>query len=119
MGGEQVRAEGGCDCRLRLFAYFIQKSESNQACVDARDAKGENGNAMDAKGENGNARDAKGENGNAMDAKGENGNARDAKGENDNACDFFIGVCVNERAKRAGALNLSRAANSFIDILRV
>ena len=109
MGGEQVRAEGGCDCRLRLFAYFIQKSESNQACVDARDAKGENGNAMDAKGENGNARDAKGENGNAM----------DAKGENDNACDFFIGVCVNERAKRAGALNLSRAANSFIDILRV
>lgn len=89
MGGEQVRAEGGCDCRLRLFAYFIQKSESNQACVDARDAKGENGNAMDA------------------------------KGENDNACDFFIGVCVNERAKRAGALNLSRAANSFIDILRV
>lgn len=89
MGGEQVRAEGGCDCRLRLFAYFIQKSESNQACVDARDAKGENGNA------------------------------RDAKGENDNACDFFIGVCVNERAKRAGALNLSRAANSFIDILRV
>ena len=61
----------------------------NQACVDARDAKGENGNAMDA------------------------------KGENDNACDFFIGVCVNERAKRAGALNLSRAANSFIDILRV
>ena len=89
MGGEQVRAEGGCDCRLRLFAYFIQKSESNQACVDARDAKGENGNAMDAKGENG------------------------------NACDFFIGVCVNERAKRAGALNLSRAANSFIDILRV
>ena len=99
MGGEQVRAEGGCDCRLRLFAYFIQKSESNQACVDARDAKGENGNAMDA--------------------KGENGNAMDAKGENDNACDFFIGVCVNERAKRAGALNLSRAANSFIDILRV
>ncbi len=89
MGGEQVRAEGGCDCRLRLFAYFIQKSESNQACVDARDAKGENGNAMDA------------------------------NGENDNACDFFIGVCVNERAKRAGALNLSRAANSFIDILRV
>lgn len=89
MGGEQVRAEGGCDCRLRLFAYFIQKSESNQACVDARDAKGENGNA------------------------------RDANGENDNACDFFIGVCVNERAKRAGALNLSRAANSFIDILRV
>ena len=99
MGGEQVRAEGGCDCRLRLFAYFIQKSESNQACVDARDAKGENGNAMDA--------------------KGENGNAMDANGENDNACDFFIGVCVNERAKRAGALNLSRAANSFIDILRV
>ena len=89
MGGEQVRAEGGCDCRLRLFAYFIQKSESNQACVDARDAKGENGNAMDA------------------------------NGENDNACDFFIGVCVNERAKRAGALNLSRAANSFIEILRV
>ena len=89
MGGEQVRAEGGCDCRLRLFAYFIQKSESNQAGVDARDAKGENGNAMDA------------------------------NGENDNACDFFIGVCVNERAKRAGALNLSRAANSFIDILRV
>ena len=89
MGGEQVRAEGGCDCRLRLFAYFIQKSESNQACVDARDAKGGNGNAMDA------------------------------NGENDNACDFFIGVCVNERAKRAGALNLSRAANSFIDILRV
>lgn len=89
MGGEQVRAEGGCDCRLRLFAYFIQKSESNQACVDARDAKGENGNAMDA------------------------------NRENDNACDFFIGVCVNERAKRAGALNLSRAANSFIDILRV
>lgn len=89
MGGEQVRAEGGCDCRLRLFAYFIQKSESNQACVDARDAKGENGNAMDA------------------------------NGENENACDFFIGVCVNERAKRAGALNLSRAANSFIDILRV
>ena len=89
MGGEQVRAEGGCDCRLRLFAYFIQKSESNQACVDARDAKGENGNA------------------------------RDANGENENACDFFIGVCVNERAKRAGALNLSRAANSFIDILRV
>ena len=89
MGGEQVRAEGGCDCRLRLFAYFIQKSESNQACVDARHAKGENGNAMDA------------------------------NGENDNACDFFIGVCVNERAKRAGALNLSRAANSFIDILRV
>lgn len=89
MGGEQVRAEGGCDCRLRLFAYFIQKSESNQACVDARDANGENGNAMDA------------------------------NGENDNACDFFIGVCVNERAKRAGALNLSRAANSFIDILRV
>ena len=109
MGGEQVRAEGGCDCRLRLFAYFIQKSESNQACVDARDAKGENGNAMDAKGENGNA----------MDAKGENGNAMDANRENDNACDFFIGVCVNERAKRAGALNLSRAANSFIDILRV
>ena len=99
MGGEQVRAEGGCDCRLRLFAYFIQKSESNQACVDARDAKGENGNARDA--------------------KGENGNAMDANGENDNACDFFIGVCVNERAKRAGALNLSRAANSFIDILRV
>ncbi len=89
MGGEQVRAEGGCDCRLLLFAYFIQKSESNQACVDARDAKGENGNAMDA------------------------------NGENDNACDFFIGVCVTERAKRAGALNLSRAANSFIDILRV
>lgn len=89
MGGEQVRAEGGCDCRLRLFAYFIQKSESNQACVDARDAKGENGNA------------------------------RDANGENENACDFFIGVCVNERAKRAGTLNLSRAANSFIDILRV
>ena len=89
MGGEQVRAEGGCDCRLRLFAYFIQKSESNQACVDARDATGENENAMDA------------------------------NGENDNACDFFIGVCVNERAKRAGALNLSRAANSFIDILRV
>ena len=109
MGGEQVRAEGGCDCRLRLFAYFIQKSESNQACVDARDAKGENGNAMDAKGENGNA----------MDAKGENGNAMDANRENDTACDFFIGVCVNERAKRAGALNLSRAANSFIDILRV
>ena len=74
---------------MRLFAYFIQKSESNQACVDARDATGENENAMDA------------------------------NGENDNACDFFIGVCVNERAKRAGALNLSRAANSFIDILRV
>ena len=89
MGGEQVRAEGGCDCRLRLFAYFIQKSESNQACVDAMDTKGENENAMDT------------------------------KGENENACDFFIGVCVNERAKRAGALNLSRAANSFIDILRV
>lgn len=79
MGGKQVRAEGGCDCRLRLFAYFIQKSDSSQACVDARDAKG----------------------------------------ENENACDFFIGVSVNERAKRAGALNLSRAANSFIDILRV
>lgn len=36
-----------------------------------------------------------------------------------NRCEFFIGIDVSAAVRSAGQLDLSRAASSFIDILRV
>lgn len=78
--------------RLRLFAFFIQKTGELQACVYP--------NVCEPR------------------AYDPYENAADAYGRA-NACEFFIGIDVSAGVRATGQLDLSRAASSFIDILRV